>query len=416
MFSAGDLVGLLGAADKPGGFTDADVQLLSMFAGPVATFVRSRQIYDRERRHASRLERLAALVGDMTAVSGRSRAPRAHRPAHAEGPRLRARGLPRRPRGRQARAGRGSGGASGRGRSRTPRPCAGRSGSPRPSRRRARRRSPSWRCPSAPATTPWASSSCASVRPPRSTRRRRTCSPPSPALSPSPCAGRRARPPTEHMARQMATLYDLGLETSALRDLQSLFLKATEEAGRLIQADHTSVFRHGGSGGRAPPVRGLVARPGAAARAQADRSRWGRGSPAAWPATCIPVLINDAEKHESFVRRGHPVSRILCVPLTYFDRERNAPVVFGVLNATRVPGSPRVHRRRPRVPHPLRRPALDRGGQLRGLRRGAQSERAARPRQRPPARDRGQPLARAHPRDGGAAHPRGLPLSRGRRS
>ena len=41
----------------------------------------------------------------------------------------------------------------------------------------------------------------------------------------------------------MATLYDLGLETSALRDLQSLFLKATEEAGRLIQADHTSVFK-----------------------------------------------------------------------------------------------------------------------------------------------------------------------------
>src|SRR5262249_43256762 len=48
---------------------------------------------------------------------------------------------------------------------------------------------------------------------------------------------------TEHRARQMATLYDLGLETSALRDLKSLFLKATEEAGRLIQADHTSVFK-----------------------------------------------------------------------------------------------------------------------------------------------------------------------------
>ncbi|MGH7536543.1 MAG: response regulator, partial [Gemmatimonadales bacterium] len=73
MVSEGDVVGLLGAADKPGGFTDADVQLLSMVAGPVATFVRSRQIYDRERRHAGRLERLAALVGDMAAVSGRAR-------------------------------------------------------------------------------------------------------------------------------------------------------------------------------------------------------------------------------------------------------------------------------------------------------------------------------------------------------
>src|SRR5438445_623562 len=48
---------------------------------------------------------------------------------------------------------------------------------------------------------------------------------------------------TEHMARQMATLYDLGLETAALRDLRALFIKATEEAGRLMRAEHTSVFR-----------------------------------------------------------------------------------------------------------------------------------------------------------------------------
>ncbi len=48
---------------------------------------------------------------------------------------------------------------------------------------------------------------------------------------------------TERMARQMATLYDLGLETGALRDLRVLFANAAEEAGRLIQADRTSVFR-----------------------------------------------------------------------------------------------------------------------------------------------------------------------------
>ena len=41
----------------------------------------------------------------------------------------------------------------------------------------------------------------------------------------------------------MATLYDLGLETAALTDLLALFARATEEAGRLIRADHTSVFR-----------------------------------------------------------------------------------------------------------------------------------------------------------------------------
>ena len=34
---------------------------------------------------------------------------------------------------------------------------------------------------------------------------------------------------TEHLARQMATLYDLGLETAALQDLRALFARATEE-------------------------------------------------------------------------------------------------------------------------------------------------------------------------------------------
>jgi GAF domain-containing protein len=48
---------------------------------------------------------------------------------------------------------------------------------------------------------------------------------------------------TERLARQMATLYDVGLETTALRDLRLLFAKATAEAGRLIRADHTSVLR-----------------------------------------------------------------------------------------------------------------------------------------------------------------------------
>ena len=62
---------------------------------------------------------------------------------------------------------------------------------------------------------------------------------------------------TEHMARQMATLYDLGLETAALRDLRPLFIKATEEAGRLIRADHTSVFRFDETAGAAAALRGL---------------------------------------------------------------------------------------------------------------------------------------------------------------
>jgi GAF domain-containing protein len=73
LLAEGELIGLLGAADKPGGFTDGDVQILSTFAGPVATFLRSRQSFDRQRRQAARFERLAALVGDMAAVSGRAK-------------------------------------------------------------------------------------------------------------------------------------------------------------------------------------------------------------------------------------------------------------------------------------------------------------------------------------------------------
>src|SRR3970282_2191787 len=48
---------------------------------------------------------------------------------------------------------------------------------------------------------------------------------------------------TEAHAGQMETRSDLGLETAALTDLQALFARATEEAGRLIRADHSSVFR-----------------------------------------------------------------------------------------------------------------------------------------------------------------------------
>src|SRR5438876_2664563 len=71
LMSEGVVLGLLAAADKPGGFTDADVQLLSIFAGPAATFMRSRQIFDRQRRHAERIERVSALVGEMAAMNAR---------------------------------------------------------------------------------------------------------------------------------------------------------------------------------------------------------------------------------------------------------------------------------------------------------------------------------------------------------
>src|SRR5262249_3609476 len=53
MMSEGRVLGLIAAMNKPGGFSDADVQLLSIFAGPAATFLRSRQIFDSQRTHAA---------------------------------------------------------------------------------------------------------------------------------------------------------------------------------------------------------------------------------------------------------------------------------------------------------------------------------------------------------------------------
>jgi signal transduction histidine kinase len=143
---------------------------------------------------------------------------------------------------------------------------------------------------------------------------------------------------TEHLARQMATLYDLGLETGALRDLQALVARATEEAGRLIKADHSSVFRFDE---REQLLRlfAVWARQPASPPEPRPFFRLGEGIAGRVARDLLPVLVNDAERHEDFVPRANPVARILCVPLTHFDRERGETVLYGVLNATRRPGS-----------------------------------------------------------------------------
>jgi signal transduction histidine kinase/DNA-binding response OmpR family regulator len=338
MFSEGDLLGILGAADKPGGFTDSDVQLLSTFAGPVATFLRSRQIFNRERRHASRLERLAALVGDMASVSGRSRLldltvrriqkdlgydrVSFHAPKDGEGFVL------------QCEAGAAAGEVP-----------------DSEALRWALRLS----APLEASRTDVASELAVPVRAGDHAlgvllvRRR----PPAPfdeeetnllsTLSGHLALALRrsdSEAATEHMARQMATLYDLGLETAAIRDLRALFTKATEEAGRLIRADHTSVFRFDEKAGVLRLFAAWAAEPGPLPEPK-PTFRLGEGIAGRVAQDLIPVLINDAEQHESYVRRGNPKARILCVPLTHYDRERGAPVIFGVLNASGQPGSPR---------------------------------------------------------------------------
>jgi len=345
MLSEGHVLGLLVAANKRGGFTSNDVRLLSIFAGPAASFLRSRRIFDRQRRHATVAQRMSDLAGDMAGTMGR----RAlldlavHRiqkdlgylgvafwspdPADELVQELEA-------------------------------------GAERPADFPADPGHLKW---ALRAGTPLQRSHGASLSelalPVRAGERglgvlvllRASAAPFADedvnilatlvgqlavAIQKSESVAQ-----TEHMARQMATLYDLGLETSALRDLRQLFAKGTEEAGRLIKADHTSVLRavEGGdavAGGELrifaawarDPVKETYSQPvfrmgeGIAGRVARDR---------------VPVMLNDVEQQTEFVPRGNPVSRLMCVPLAYYDQESDTSMLFGVLNATRRPGAPR---------------------------------------------------------------------------
>jgi len=334
LLSEGHVLGLLVACNKPGGFTEDDVQILSIFAGPAATFLRSRQIFERERRHSARLERLSNLVGQMAAVTGRSRLLDLvcsriqedlgfervdfHAPDESGGFRLDC----------EAGAKRGAD------------------------------------APFDPALLHYAARGATPLR--------ASAEGPVSELAVPVRAGdvvlgvldvlRRPAAPfdedeihllstlggqlalalqrteshaaTERMARQMATLYDLGLETAALRDLRLLFASAAEEAGRLIQADHTSVFRF-------DDRQGLLT-----VFASWDRDPAGR--PSEGPGVPLGAgLIGQVARDRAAIVVNEPApgtdpaARQLCVPLTYYDRPSQAPALFGVLSATRGPGGAR---------------------------------------------------------------------------
>jgi len=336
LVAEGELIGLLGAADKPGGFTDGDVQILSTFAGPVATFLRSRQIFDRQRRQAARFERLAALGGDVAAVSGRSRlleltVKRVQRDFGYERVAFHA----PRPDGTLV----------------TETEAGSAMSPPDPEALRWALRL------AAPLEASRTEASTVLAVPVRAgehalgvltiSRGRPGAFDEEETSLLSTLGGqlalalRRAESEaaTEHLARQMATLYDLGLETAALQDLRALFARATEEAGRLIRADHSSVFRFDD---REQALRLFAAWAREPLSTQEPRPafRLGEGIAGRVARDLLPVLVNDAERHEDFVPRDNPVARILCVPLTRFDRERGATALYGVLNATRRPGSP----------------------------------------------------------------------------
>ncbi len=337
MLAEGRVLGLLSAVNKPGGFSDADVQLMSIFAGPAATFLASRLIFEQVRRRGTLLERLSELARDMAGATGR-------------GPLLSM---------TVSRIGEEFG-------------CesvafyAAAAGAPALEADWGDERA---RAKTSPDRLRWAMRSAHPLR--------SAVNDPAAELAVPVRAGDEllgildlvrpgARPfgddeenvlsalarqlavtlqnahslaASERLARQMATLYDVGLETSALRDLQSLFSKGAEEAGRLIQADHTSVFRFDEATETLSMFaswarklsRGSLSRPvfklgeGIAGRVAID-----------WK----PVMINEAEATPNFVAKSNPVSRLLCLPLTYYDQEREKAALFGVLNATRRPGGP----------------------------------------------------------------------------
>ncbi len=336
LVAEGELIGLLGAADKPGGFTDGDVQLLSTFAGPVATFLRGRQSFDRERRQAARFERLAALVGDMAAVSGRARlleltVRRMQRDLGFEHVAFHA------PRPEGSLALEVEAGATDL------------AGEPDALRWAMRLASPGEVARgddvarlAVPVRAGERSLGVLTV----TARGRGGLFDDEQTSLLSTLAGHLAlalqraesEAATEHLARQMATLYDLGLETAALRDLQALVARAAEEAGRLIGADHSSVFRFEE---REQLLRQFAvwSREPVLPSDPPPTFRLGEGVSGRVARDLLPVLVNDTGANADFVPLGHLVARVICVPLTHYDRDRGQTVLYGVLNATRGPGA-----------------------------------------------------------------------------
>lgn len=338
MVAEGRVLGLLAAANKPGGFSDADVQLMSIFAGPAATFLASRQIFEQERQHRSRLELLSELARDMAAATGRGpllalTVSRIHEDFACQ----RVAFYATRPAGApelEAEAGEPPEDAASapellRWAVRTARPLTTGAGDPR----------------SELAVPVRAGEELLGVLHLQRAREQAWGEAEQNLLS--ALAGQLAvtlqnsqsLAATERLARQMATLYDVGLETAALRDLRQLFLKGAEEAGRLIQADHTSVLRFDEASRTLNLFAAWARQPTRETLAQ-PVFRLGEGIAGRVATDWKPALVNQAEATPDFVEKGNPVSRLLCVPLTYYGQEREAVQLFGVLNATRRPGGP----------------------------------------------------------------------------
>jgi signal transduction histidine kinase/DNA-binding response OmpR family regulator len=339
MLSEGHVLGVIAAANKPGGFGEGDVQLLSIFAGAAGAFLRGQQIFNRQRRHAARLERLSALAGEMAAARGRQNlvdivtarigkdlgfaAVSFYAPEGDGTLKL------------VAAAGEAT-------------PCDPAAAEER--RRWALQSATPLSAPPHPAATELTVPVRAGdlvlgvldlVRIPKARVSVEELSLLATVAGQLALALQRvdSEAATERMAGQMATLYDLGLETAALRDLRPLFVKAAEEAGRLIRADHSSVFR-------IEPASSLLrlfvawALDPSLQRTGTPEFRLGEGVAGRVARDLVPALVNDVTADADYVARTSPLSRLLCVPLVYYEQKREATVLFGILNATRRPGAP----------------------------------------------------------------------------
>jgi signal transduction histidine kinase/DNA-binding response OmpR family regulator len=336
ILAEGAVLGLIMAMNKPGGFTDADAQVLSIFAGPAASFIRSRQIFDRQRVHAVRLERVAALAAEMSAtfkrqplldlLASRLQADLGFEAVGfwraAEGGRIEL----------EAQAPQDTTSAPA-----TVELVGWAARSARPLHSRAGADAAELAVPVKAGDTPLG---VLAVR-----REAGAVFGDEEINLLSTVAGQLAVAlqnaesvaQTESLAAQMATLYDLGLETGALRDLRALFARATQEAGRLIRADHASVMRLQDN------VLQLFAawsREPHKETASSPRFRLGEGVAGRVARDRVPAIINDALQHPEFVAGAHPTERIMVVPLLYYDQERQDTVLFGVLNASRLTGAP----------------------------------------------------------------------------
>ena len=333
LLSAGQVIGLLVAADKPGGFDDGDARLFSIFAGPAATFLQSRAIYKRQERYSSRLARLSDIAGALAGTTGRQ----------ALQDLL------------VSRVQRDFGYA---------RVAFFAAGDDKLKREACE---PPDAAPFYAEPLRWALKSSAPLR----------LDDPSGAYALAlPVVG--ARPlgvlhvvraeegpfedeevsllstlagqlsaalqkaesidETEALARRMANLYDLGLETASVRDLRQLLFKATEEAGRLVEADHASILRWDDNEKRLRLFTPWIPE-GSYASADPPAFRLGEGIAGLVARDAIPLMANEPAALPEFVVRANPVSRIICVPLTHWDPDRQAMTLFGVLNASRIPGA-----------------------------------------------------------------------------